>query len=753
MFKPKRKSRKWLLLKFVIAVGLVSSFILAGFFYYLRSEVKHRFSSRIWSIPSRVFSATVPIYPGQALSLSQLKQMLDERRYQPGIEEPLRAGEYKISKGSLTVNLREFQFPGHTLPARRVRFDFQQNRLASIEDAQGGVGFLELEPVEIDRLFGPERESRLLISIKQVPKHLVDAVLAIEDHRFYEHPGVDWWGILRAFMADVRARKVVQGGSTITQQLVKNYFLEPERNLKRKLLEASMALVLESMYGKDQILEMYLNEIYLGQRGSVAIDGVGEAARYYFGRNVEDLTLAECATLAGLIRAPNLYSPIGHPRATLERRNVVLKRMLDLNKISDAQYEKARVEPVRVAENILPLKVAPYFVDYVRHQLQELYSPDVLESEGLNIYTTLNPEMALAARNAVDEGLKDLEKSISHRSKSSSPDQPLQAVLIAVQPKTGAVLALIGGGDYSESNFNRALYAHRQPGSAIKPFVYLSALDRFTPVSQLPDEPTAFSVGGKEWTPRNFDNRYQGHVTLREALEDSINVPTVNLALSVGLDKVMATIHSLGIESHLEPVPSLALGAFEVTPIELAGAYTVLDNDGQKPFLLSLKEVVTEKGDVLDRRNVDFATVTTPAKAYLITDILQGVVQRGTAKSLKRLGIDFPCAGKTGTTSDYRDSWFVGYTTDLLALVWVGYDDNHSTHLTGATGAARIWARFLDQVRPWIHPQQFRIPPGVVQRMVCLDSGKLATMSCAHKSLEVFLSDNVPGDYCGDHSN
>jgi penicillin-binding protein 1B len=513
-----------------------------------------------------------------------------------------------------------------------------------------------------------------------------------------------------------------------------------------------MALVIESMYGKEQILEMYLNEIYLGQRGSIAINGIGEAARYFFGRNVEDLTLAEAATLGGLIRGPNIYTPIGHPGASRDRRNMVLKRMLDLGKISAGEYEKARGEPIRVAENVLPLRIAPYFVDYVRQQLQELYSPEVLESEGLNIYTTLHPEMAVAAQSAVMEGLKELEDHISSRSPASSSEQPLQAVLVAVQPKTGAVLALIGGRDYAESSFNRALYAKRQPGSAIKPFVYLSALDEFTPVSRLSDEPTAFSVGGKEWTPRNYDDKYRESVTFRQALEESINVPTVNLALTVGLEKVISTLRGFGIESQLEPVPSLALGSFEVTPIELARAYAVLDNDGQKPYLLSLKEVVTEKGEIQEQRHVDLVSVTSPAKAYIITDLLQGVIQRGTARSLKRLGIDFPCAGKTGTTTDYKDSWFVGYTTDLLVLVWVGYDDNRSTHLSGAGGAARIWARFLDHVRPWIHPQPFRIPPGVVQRMVCGESCELATMSCPERTLEVFLSENVPKEFCTLHS-
>lgn len=752
-YRPKRSrvKKRSLWFKVLGLLVLLGMLFGVGFYCYLYVEIKQRFESRRWSVPSRVFSATVPLFPGQALAPGQLKKMLVERRYLEGAQEPLRAGEFKMGKNALSVHFREFRFPGHALPPQRVQFEFAQNTLMRIRGSQGDQAFLELEPLEIARLFGHERESRLLINIKQVPRHLVDAVVGIEDHRFYEHGGMDWRGIFRALWTDVMARRVVQGGSTITQQLVKNYFLESERSFKRKFLEASMALIIEGLYGKDEILEMYLNEIYMGQKGNVAIHGMGEAARYYYGRNVEDLTLAEAAALAGMIRAPNLYSPVANPESARERRNTVLKRMAELGKISPQDYEKARIEPLKVTGSQLPLSVAPYFVDYVRQQLQELYAPEVLASEGLNIYTTLQPEMALAAENAVTEGLRELEKEISGKSEPAV-DRPLQAVLIAIQPKTGSVLALVGGRDYGESHFNRALLAQRQPGSAIKPFIYLSALDRFTLASRLSDDARRYSVGGDFWTPKNYSGRYRGNVSFRTALEDSLNAATVGLAMSVGLERIIATLRSLGIQSPLEALPSMPLGSFEVTPLELTGAYAALDNDGQKPYLLSLKEVVTEGGDIQERRNVDFATVTTPAKAFLITNVLEGVVTRGTARNLKRWGIDFPCAGKTGTTSDYRDSWFVGYTTDLLTLVWVGYDDNRSTHLSGSAGAARIWTKFMKAVSPWFHPQAFRIPPGVVQRVICPESQQLASPHCPEKRLEYFLAENAPSDYCVTHA-
>ena len=750
--KSVRHSRRhfpWWSYLFLFCICLL--LIGAGYFVYFSIAIQERFASRKWSIPARVFSASTLIYPGQTLSLARTQEMLERRSYQQATGRELRAGEYQPGANKLAVHLRDFHFPGKEIPSQKVLLRFQQDKIAAIDGPHGPLPFLELEPLDMARLFGAKRESRLLISIKQAPDYLVNAVIAIEDHRFYEHPGVDWWGISRALWADLRAGGIVQGGSTITQQLVKNYFLKPERTLKRKAVEASMALILESSYSKDEILEMYLNEIYLGQRGSAAIHGMGEAARYYFGCNVEDLALPEAATLAGMIRAPNTYFPYRHEQACKDRRNAVLKRMLELGMITPRNFETASSMPLRVAENPLPLKVAPYQVDTVRQQLQELYDPGVLEEEGLTIYTTLHPEVAQAAEKAVKEGLEQLEAE-RPRLKSGSPGGPLQAVLLVVQPKTGAVLALVGGRDYETSSFNRALYAHRQPGSAIKPLVYLAALDQFSTVSWLTDEPRTYRVSGQQWSPRNYDGRYRGRVMLRQALEQSLNAATLQLALDVGLDRIIGTARQMGIQSPMQPVPSLALGAFEVTPLELARAYATLDNEGQQPFLLTVKQVVAANGTVQQQRHMDLTSVTPASKAYIINSLLEGVMQRGTARNARAMGIDFPCAGKTGTTSNYQDSWFVGYTADLLALVWLGFDDNTGTGLTGASGALRIWVRFMNLIRPWIHPQPFRMPPGVVERYICPESGLLATPYCPQRQIEPFLSDNVVTQVCDIHT-
>ncbi|HAA03541.1 MAG TPA: hypothetical protein DCE18_09245 [Syntrophobacteraceae bacterium] len=732
----------------LLTIGL--GIICTSYFYYFSREIQNSFVSRKWSVPARVFSAATSIYPGQSISMITLEELLIKRSYRPTTSKDLHAGEYRRGNNSIAAHLREFHFPGKEIPAQQVVFQFTRDRLISLEGPQGSLPLLELEPLDLARLFGSNRESRLLINIEQVPRYLVDAVTAIEDHRFFEHRGVDWWGILRALWTDLRTRSIAQGGSTITQQLVKNHFLTAERTIRRKVVEAAMALVLEASYSKDEILEMYLNEIYLGQRGSVAIHGVGEAARYYFGRNVEDLTLSEAATLAGMIQRPNAFSPFRHVPACQDRRNAVLKRMLELDLLPASAYEEARLSPIKVPSEVLPVKMAPYFVDTVRQQLQELYAPQVLEREGLTIYTTLHAEIADAAEKAIHEGLQQLEREHPKMAEATE-NTPLQALMIVLQPKTGAVLALVGGRDYDASTFNRALYAQRQPGSVIKPFVYLAGLDQYTPISLLTDAPTTYDSNGQSWSPHNYDQRYRGPVTVRQALEESLNVPTVQLAMNVGLPKVIGVLRSLGIQSPLLPVPSLALGAFEVTPLELARAFATLDNEGQQPYLLTVKAVISDSGETQQARHMDLTSVTSAAKAYIITTMLEGVMQRGTAKSARSLGIDFPCAGKTGTTSDYVDSWFVGYTSDLLALVWVGCDERVSTGLTGANGALKIWARFCGLIRPWMHPQPFKIPPGIVQRLVCTDSGMLATAGCARKQIESFLSDRVPDTSCELH--
>lgn len=723
----------------------------AGYFYVAKA-IEKRFAGRLWSVPAVILSHSLMIYPGMPLGLARFEEVLAARGYRMTTGSAPGPGEYMRSKDAIRVFFRGFSYPGTTLKPRDVTVRFQGERVAAIEEAGAARPYVEVEPVVLARLFGENRESRLLVNLHDVPDHLTKAIVAIEDRRFFEHRGIDWWGIARALWTDLMAGRIVQGGSTITQQLVKNYFLEPERTLRRKLLEAAMALVLEARYSKEDILEMYLNEIYLGQWRSMAIHGVGEAARFYFGRNVEDLSLGESAVLAGMIQAPNRYSPYKNADLCRERRNVVLQRMRELQFISAEDYGKALAEPIRTAPRPVAGSVAPYYVDLVRAQMEALYSKETLASEGLVIYTAYHPEIAWEAEKAVKEGLAELEAR-NPRLRAEDPTEVLQAALVVVHPKTGALTALVGGRDYALSTFNRALQAHRQPGSAFKPFVYLTALDQLSPISRIEDVPKVYKADASVWTPRNYDGHYRGTVTVQEALTYSLNAATVNMAAQIGFESVVETARRLGFRSRLDPLPSLALGAFEVTPLEMAGAYTALANEGQRPELMTIRKVVTPKGTVLERRHMEMTTVTSPAKAFLMTHMLENVVEEGTARGLSSLGITFPCAGKTGTTSDYRDSWFVGYTSDLLALVWVGFDDNRSTGLSGATGALRLWARFMKNIRPWIAPQPFPVPPGVVERRVCAESFEPATPACPRTEPAYFLEEVVPTTVCPLHGN
>ncbi len=744
LFIKKRKRRRYLLwgLSLFLFLCVISA---ACFAYYLYNRIEQRFASRRWSVPTIVFSSTVPVYRGQPLSLDRLRRMLDERRYTQAPTAPVLAGEFMSSGNVLTAHLRAFQFPGMHLPSRLVKFTFKGNKISNIESSDKELPFLELEPVELARLYGPKRETRILINIRQVPQHLIDAVLAIEDRRFYEHGAVDVRGILRAMFVDIRAGRILQGGSTITQQLVKNCFLNPARTFRRKLVEAAMSIIMNALYTKDDILEMYLNEIYMGQVGSASIHGIGEAALYYFGRNVQDLTLAQSALLAGMISAPNYYSPLINRTAALERRNEVLEQMLALGMISPSQYNRALVSVLRLAPATNSAQLAPYLVDYVRMQARVLYNPRKLSSAGLNIYTTIQPEMAAAAQTAIRDGLADIENEpVEGGGSNESSPEPLEAALVALQPETGDIYALVGGKDYERSSFDRALDGHYAAGAAIRPFIYLAALDRYKPSDWLLDLPIPYELAGISWTPKNTDGMYWGKVSFRQALEQSLNAATVNLAVQTGVNAIIGTLESVGIQSPPEDVPSLVLGSFDVTPMQLARAYTVLADGGEMPFLHSLKEVVAANGKIIDRQHIGFSTVTSAAKAFLITNILERSVEEGASDGVRRLGIDFDCAGQTGETIGSGGAWFIGYMPDLVTVVWVGHDDNSPTGLNVAQGAEEIWARFMRRVRPWIQPRRFQAPPGVVKEMICPQTGLQATFSCPNPKPEYFLSTNMP---------
>ncbi len=733
----------------------VLGLILLFYCLLLAYQIDRRFSGRRWSIPSRVFSDTTLLYPGLTVNRETFLAKLHNLGYREIRPASARGGEMKSLRSEMELFLHDLKTPTQQRKGFPVRIRFWKDTIDSIIrlDTGESLPILELEPEEIMLFFGPEREQRELVSILQVPQHLLYAVLAAEDKRFYQHHGVDPRGIVRALYTNIRHQEIRQGGSTITQQLAKCYFLTPKRTVSRKLKELFMSLIIEIMYEKNEILEIYLNEIYLGQKGSVSINGVAEASRFYFGKSVSELSLADAATLAGLIKAPNYYSPYVDEESSRVHRDAVLGIMRKSGWISEEELTTTLAMPVSTIGYKTYIKKAPYFVDYLSEQLTELYSPEALSSLGLSIYTTLDTQAQMAAEKALKKGLARLEESFPELAREE-PEKKLQGALIVMQPKTGYILAMVGGRDYSVSQFNRCSQARRQPGSAFKPFVFLSALDKFAPNYPLSNEPRTYLVNGEEWEPRNFKPVPETHVSMRKALVESINIPTVDLAMQVGLDRIVETASMFHFSTPLRPYPALSLGAFEVIPIELARAYCAFAADGVLPYALSLKEVVDENGIVLERRHMTIERVMSPAKAFMMTSLLESVVTEGTASSLKDMGIVFPVAGKTGTTNDSRDAWFVGYTPDILALIWVGFDNEESIHSTGSVIALPIWAELMNSLPQHVSGNWFRVPAGVVKKRICSDSGQLAVLfGCPNTHKEFFLEENVPTTQCPLHGS
>ncbi len=733
---------------------LLSIIGLIAYGWHYANLIEARFSARRWSIPSRVYSDTTLLYPGQRINLELFHQKLLNLEYRTVAANPARKGEMHISMETIDIFLHDLQTPWKTREGFPVRLVLDDNRIHSITRIQSNenLPILELEPEEITLFFGTERERRQLISINEVPPHLKYAVLAAEDHRFYQHYGIDPRGILRAFTANVRHGEIKQGGSTLTQQLVKNYFLTPERTLTRKFKEVLLSVVVELKYDKDEILEIYLNEIYLGQKGATSINGVGEASYFYFGKTIKELSRPEAAVIAGLIKAPNYYSPYQDMERCRQRRDEVLHAMQRKGWISESERNSDLKQPVQTVGYTVHGKKAPYFIDYLSDQLTTLYLPETLSSLGLSIHTTLDTQVQMAAEAALANGLARLEK-LKPTVARESPDQRLQGAVIVMQPKTGYILALVGGRSYSISQFNRISQSRRQPGSAFKPFVYLTALDDFSPTSFLSNDARTYMVDGESWDPQNFKPVTAFTVTLRDALKRSYNLATVDLAMQTGLDRIVDTASRFNFSTPIKPYPSLALGAFEVIPLELARAYCVFAAGGVQPYPLALKGVVNEEGQVLEQRHMEIERLISPAKAFIMNDLLQSVVSSGTARSLISRGIDWPVAGKTGTTNDFRDAWFVGYTPDILALVWVGFDNGDSIEATGSSAALPIWAKLMEAIPQHRSESNFKVPHGVEKRKVCAVTGLLANENaCPHPFEEYFLSRHVPAEKCPLHT-
>ena len=680
---------------------LLLSVVFVGWAIYLDVQVVKKFSGKKWSVPAKVFARPLELFTGGQLSSEALIQELKRLGYR---EEYLARdiGSYQVTPGQVILHTRGFQFWDTTDKARQLQISFQGNQVQRIENLKTNedLDLIRLEPVMIGGIYPQHQEDRVLVNLSGVPPLLIDTLIAVEDRSFAKHYGVSFRGIARAISVNIAKGSMSQGGSTLTQQLVKNFYLSSERTLSRKAQEAVMAFLLEFHFSKQEILEAYLNEVYLGQQGDHGIHGLGLASQFYFGRPLAELQPHHIALLVGMVKGPSTYNPRRYPDRGLKRRNQVLDIMLDQNLIDFADYEKYTQRGLDVlAKSPYRATRYPGFMHLVKQQLARDYQEANLQTEGLRIFTTMDPAVQSAAELAVISSFKTLTDAQQRTN--------LQASMVVTQPQNGEVLALVSDRNPRYPGFNRALDAKRPIGSIVKPFVYLTALERgYHLASPIEDLPIDVTMGGQRWRPENFDKQTHGIVWLKDALTFSYNLATARLGLEVGIRNVADTIYKA---SHLENIPqvaSLVLGVVEMSTYQVAGAFQTIASGGFKSELRAIREVLDAYGQPLNRYPLQVNQVFDSDDVYLLTTALQDVVQRGTARRVNySLPESLNLAGKTGTSDDLRDSWFVGFSGNYLAAVWVGNDDNSSTGLTGSSGALPLWVDFMKRL-----PQQPLVP-------------------------------------------
>jgi penicillin-binding protein 1B len=792
----------------IVVLLFVAGFIgITGFVIYhyeQDSRTIDRFlGGAVFQQTARVYARPYHLYPGQKLRPESVVARLQRAGYEPSGAKTAENGFYQIATNKITLE------PSVGEP---VRLEFDKTSLTRIVKSKGGeVDEAWLPPELVTNLFNQSREKRRIVEFSELPPILVNALIAQEDRRFYRHFGIDPIRLVGAIVASVRDSHRIEGTSTLTQQLCKNFFLTVDRSPTRKIHEMFMAILLERRTTKEQILTMYANDINLGQRGSFNIRGFSEGAATFFGKDLTALTLPEAATLVGIIPAPNgAYSPTKHPEEVKKRRNLVITAMADMGKITKDEAEKAKATPL----NLIPAKIdsneAPYLVDYIREGLLRDFSDDALINDSLSVYTTIDPELQSAAVEAVNKGLKAVEDLLAprYKGKKDADKRPHpQAAMIAMERSTGGIVAMVGGSDYGASQYNRITQAFRQPGSIFKPLVYAAAIEasqleagklkpappppdpggdhaspepgtdgfgtppappaqavsegpqRITPVTMLPNHPVTFTYDGTQtYEPANFHDEYEKYgdpVSVRVALEHSLNVPTVEVAEMIGYDKVAALAKRAGLNGKIKPFPSIALGAFEVTPMEIARAWTIFANEGKRLEPHALLRVVGADGKESKSYKYDETPVLSPQVAYMMTHLLEGVIAEGTAASVRPRGFDLPAAGKTGTS---RDGWFAGYTKDFLVITWVGFDNNDDLNLEGAKSALPIWTDFMIKAAQLYPPlnieeMEFKAPEGIEFVKIDSMSHLPATSSCPETFSEAFITGTVPTMMCPLHGN
>lgn len=738
---PAARNWRWLLL----GAGVFAGLIAWAYAAYLDSVVYTKFEGKRWSLPARVYARPLELYPGMALSPAQFIQELRDLGFYEA-PNPAISGSYKRQGNVFHVITRATAFWDGKEPSIPFEVEFADNIIVDLRHAtsSAALDLVRFDPLQIGSIYPAHNEDRVLVKLSDVPPLLIKALLAIEDRDFYQHHGVAPRSMFRAFFANLRAGGTVQGGSTITQQLVKNFFLSNERTLWRKANEIVMALALERHYGKDEILEGYLNEIYLGQDGTRAIHGFGLASQFYFGRPLNELRPEHVALLVAIVKGPSLYDPRRHKQRARQRRDLVLETLLTLGDINEAEAKRAHAADLGVTKTAMGVNSFPAFIDIVRDQLKRDYHEDDLTSDGLQIFTTLDPAVQRAADRAVATRVQQIEKA------KRMPVGRLQGAAVVVNIDGAELLAVVGGRDPRFEGFNRARDAVRQIGSLVKPAVYLTALQdsqRFTAVTPLEDTALSLKGGdGKLWAPENYDHEEHGTVPLYKALAHSYNLSTAHLGLEVGVPAVVKTLQAMGVTRPLPPYPSLLLGATALTPMEVTQMYHTLANGGFRTPLRAINAVLTSDGKPLQHYPLSIEKVLDSSAVYIVNNILQDAVREGTGRSLYNIiSPSLAVAGKTGTSNDLRDSWFAGFTRDRLAVTWMGLDDDRPAKLTGAEGAMKIWGDVIQQIGA--QSGSWTPPDNVELVWIDPDNNSRADEYCAGAVQLAFMTGTAPTEY------
>lgn len=715
--------------------------LLSGVSYsiYLNSVITDLFEGRIWQLPARVYARPLDLYVGKKISIEQLESELQRLNYRRLEQLPAHPGEYHQWGRTVEFVTREFEYWDGIEPSRKARIDINDGeitRLSSLYNSDP-LALIRLDPIYITGIFPSHGEDRVLVKLDDVPAAFLKMLIYVEDRRFYDHSGVDPKSIARAFAANIKAGRTVQGGSTITQQLVKNLFLTPTQNIWRKLIEAVMAILLEINYDKHQILETYINEIYLGQDQERAIHGFGLASKHYFGKSLQQLSYDEMAMLVGMAKGATYYSPVRNPERAKRRRNNVIAVMLEHGQITKQQAQMLSSKSLHVQRQSRRDKY-PAFIDLVKRQLRNTYDADDLKSEGLQVFTTLDPFIQQATEKAVINTMPLLDSAASG----------LQTAVIVVSPSNGDVLAIVGDRQPEYSGFNRALDAQRHIGSLIKPVIYLTALkhsDKYSLATLLDD--TRLRIMGEDkkiWEPQNYDKTYHGKVILYESLLKSYNIPAARLGLELGLSEIVKTVSELGSHQTLPPYPSITLGAVDMSVYDVASIYQTFAANGFHSPLKSVVAVLDKDGKPLTHYGLDVERQIDADAIALVNYSLQGITELGTASRLAS-ELDIKVAGKTGTSDDLRDSWFAGFSGDKVAVVWTGFDDNRASGLTGSSGAMRIWSRLMHDIASTSF--EVVLPERIKMHRIDRESGLLAGKQCKNAIELPFINGSEPDSH------